>query len=214
MATDNSTIVPWSEQVYYGHQQNGYHGGASPQEMTCPLVVLTDKSSAYSGLFRCEYPKPDWWSAAPVASPEIVEPTVTVTVPQPTAPPTLFDMEPEKKEPAKTTKKPEMAAEGTDWIAALLKSQAYKGQKAMIRRHAIEDELMQLGLAALDASGGIMTPAAFAKAADVPTARLDGLIARMQRVLNVDGYEILTIERNENRVELNVAKLKRQFDLD
>jgi hypothetical protein len=30
----------------------------------------------------------------------------------------------------------------------------------------------------------------------------------------VDGYEILTLNRNENKVELNVAKLKRQFDLD
>ena len=53
-----------------------------------------------------------------------------------------------------------------------------------------------------------------AKAADLPPARLDGLIARMQRLLNVDGYEILTLNRNENKVELNVAKLKRQFDLD
>ena len=214
MGTDNSVIVPWSEHVYYGHQQNGYHGGASPQEMSCPLIVLMDKSSAYSGLFRCEYPKPDWWSAAPVASPEIVEPTVTVTVPTRIGPPTLFDMEPEKKEPAKTAKKSTVAAEGADWITALLKSQAYKDQKAMIRRHPVEDELMQVALAALDASGGIMTPAAFAKAAAVSTARLVGLIAVMQRVLNVDGYEILAFERNENRVELNVAKLKRQFDLD
>ena len=59
-----------------------------------------------------------------------------------------------------------------------------------------------------------MTPTAFAKAADVPMARLDGLVVKMQRVLNVDGYEILTLDRNENRVELNVGKLKRQFDLD
>jgi hypothetical protein len=36
----------------------------------------------------------------------------------------------------------------------------------------------------------------------------------MKRLLNVDGYEILTLNRNENKVELNVAKLKRQFDLD
>ena len=36
----------------------------------------------------------------------------------------------------------------------------------------------------------------------------------MQRLLNVDGYEILTLNRNENKVELNVAKLKKQFDLD
>lgn len=84
----------------------------------------------------------------------------------------------------------------------------------MIRRHPVEDEVLQLCLSALDSSGGIMTPAAFAKAADVPMARLDGLVVKMQRVLNVDGYEILTLDRTENRVELNVAKLKRQFDLD
>ena len=48
----NSIIVPWSERVYYGRQQNGYHGGATPQEMVCPLVFLKDRSSAYSGLFR------------------------------------------------------------------------------------------------------------------------------------------------------------------
>lgn len=217
MGTDNNTIVPWSEQVYYGHQQNGYHGGASPQEMSCPLIVLMDKSSAYSGLYRCEYPKPDWWSAAPVASPEIVEPTVTVAVPQPKTPPTLFDMDELKAEGGRRKDEAHPSSliphPSKDWIAALLKSQAYTDQKAMVRRHAIEDELMQLGLAALDAGGGIMTPAAFAKAADVSTARLDGLIARMQRVLNVDGYEILTLDRSENRVELNVGKLKRQFDI-
>ena len=48
----------------------------------------------------------------------------------------------------------------------------------------------------------------------MPAARLDGLIARMQRLLNVDGYEILTLNRTENRVELNVSKLKRQFDVE
>ena len=31
--------------------------------------------------------------------------------------------------------------------------------------------------------------------------------------VNVDGYEILTFSRTENRIELNVVKLKRQFDL-
>jgi hypothetical protein len=60
----------------------------------------------------------------------------------------------------------------------------------------------------------MMTPAAFSKAADVAAGRLDGLIARIQRLLNVDGYEILTFSRAENRIELNVTKLKRQFDLD
>jgi hypothetical protein len=215
VAGDKSVIVPWTEKVYYGHQQNGYHGGATPQEMVCPLILLTDKTSAYSGLYRCEYPKPDWWSAAPVASAEAEEPKVTITAPPRVGPPTLFDTESDEKPEPKPRKEEKKAAKtGVGWIAALLASQAYKDQKAMIRRHPVEDEVLQACLSALDASGGIMTPAAFAKAADVPMARLDGLVVKMQRVLNVDGYEILTLDRTENRVELNVAKLKRQFDLD
>jgi hypothetical protein len=59
-----------------------------------------------------------------------------------------------------------------------------------------------------------MTPAAFALAAEIPAARLDGLVARIQRLLNLDGYEILTLNRSENKIELNLARLRRQFDLD
>lgn len=219
LAGDGSIIVPWTEKVYYSRQQNGYHGGASPQEMVCPLILLTDKTSAYSALSRCEYPKPDWWTAAPVASTATEDETqVTITVP-PEKPdhPTLFDMTPEpKKKPAsKPVKETSTTPSGkVDWIQALLDSPAYQDQKSMIRRHPVEDSVMQSCLSALNASGGIMTPAAFAKAADVPMARLDGLVVKMQRVLNVDGYDILTLDRNENRVELNVGKLKRQFDLD
>ena len=216
IAGDESVIVPWSEKVYYGGQQNGYHGGATPQEMVCPLILLTDKTSAYSKLVRCEYPKPDWWSAAPVASHEADEPQVTIAVPQQVGPPTLFDLDPENTPVAdpKKEEKPAASTRDSDWITALLQSQAYKDQRAMIRRHPVEDNVMESCLSALDASGGIMTPTAFAKAADVPIARLDGLVVKMQRVLNVDGYEILTLDRNENRVELNVGKLKRQFDLN
>jgi hypothetical protein len=207
----NAVIVPWSEAIYYERQHNGYHGGATPQEMVCPLVVLRDKSSAYSGLFPCEYPKPEWWSMPPTAT---VEPSPVSAPPKHRE--TLFDDMPEEREepvrPAPAV--PPVTVSPKDWIKRLLSSQAYKAQKAMIRRHAPDDALVESSLAALDASGGIMTPAAFAKATDLPPARLDGLIARMQRLLNVDGYEILTLNRNENKVELNVAKLKKQFDLD
>jgi len=224
----DSVIVPWSEKVYYSRQQNGYHGGASPQEMICPLVLLTDKTSAYSGLYRCEYPKPEWWSAALIASPVIEEPLVTITIPaEQTVPktgtPPLFDLEElEKQNMQSTTSKVDagVSASPSDksqspntWIEALFQSQAYKDQKAMLRRHPVDDTVLRNCLLALDSSGGIMTPTAFARAADIPLARLDGLVRQIARVLNVDGYEILTLDRNENRMELNITKLKRQFDL-
>lgn len=215
-----TVVVPWVETVYYRRQQNGYHGGATPQEMVSPLVILMDKTSTYSGLFPCEYPKPEWWSPPPVAARMAEEQPAPVALALPTTPRDLFDI-PATSKPKppstvvteapkpKTTQTPTPAR----WIDALFTSGAYKDQKEFVRRHAPDDDLVRRCLGALDASGGIMTPAAFSKAADIPAVRLDGLIARIQRVLNVDGYDILTFSRSENRIELNVPKLKRQFDL-
>ena len=224
----SSVVVPWSEKVHYSRQQNGYHGGATPQEMVCPLVLLTDKTSAYSGLYPCEYPKPEWWSAAQIASPVIEEPQVKITIPsEQIAPksgtPTLFDLEGLEKQDTKpdtgkldsgnhSSPLDDSQSSGT-WIDSLFQSQAYKDQKAMLRRHPVEDAVLRACLMSLDASGGIMTPTAFAKAADIPLVRLDGLVRQIARVLNVDGYEILTLDRTENRMQLNVTKLKRQFGL-
>src|SRR5581483_11365828 len=91
----DSVVVPWTEAIYYERQHNGYHGGATPQEMVCSLVILRDKNSDYPGLFPCEYPKPDWWTSAPTA-------TVTMEAVQPKHPATLFDELPEEpEEPAR-----------------------------------------------------------------------------------------------------------------
>ena len=129
--------------------------------------------------------------------------------------PSLFDNLSDEKptKPAAKATAPKTVSE-VAWIDRLLRSPAYKVQKEFVRRHAPEDEVMRRCLAALDSQGGIMTPVAFSKAADVRASGLDGLIAKLQRVLNVDGYEILTFSRNENRVELNLSKLLRQFDLE
>jgi hypothetical protein len=208
-ASGSSVVVPWSERVHYGRSQNGYHGGATPQEIVCPLVLLTDQSSAYSGLFPCEHPRPDWWSPAPVKI--SITPEVRPS-PIPSSPrrlPTLFDhLSDETEVPQEPTK---LVGE---WIGRLFASQVYKSQKELVRRHAPEEEVVRRALAALEGGGGLMTPTTFSNAADIPAARLDGLIARMQRLLNVDGYEILTLNRTENKIELNLARLRRQFDLE
>jgi hypothetical protein len=213
-----TVIVPWVETIYYGKQQNGYHGGATPQEMVSPLVILMDRTSTYTGLFPCEYPKPDWWLAPPVASEVAEEPSVNIIKAK--KPIDLFDlMKTEENTPVTlpvvTRPTPQPAPTvAAEWLDRLFASPGYRDQKVFVRRHAPEDDLVRRCLSALDSSGGIMTPAAFSNVADIPTARLDGLVARIQRLLNVDGYEILTFSRSENRIELNVPKLKRQFDLD
>jgi hypothetical protein len=208
-AVGASVVVPWTERVHYGRPQNGYHGGATPQEMVCPLVLLTDQSSAYSGLFPCEHPRPDWWSSAPVkvaVTPELRPSSIPSS---PKRPSTLFDLLPDEPEASQEPTK--LAGE---WIGRLFASQVYKAQKELVRRHAPEDEVVRRALVVLEAGGGLMTPTAFSTEAGIPAARLDGLVARIQRLLNVDGYEILALNRTENKIELNAARLRRQFDLE
>ncbi len=148
-----------------------------------------------------------------MAAPVKVEPAVPVIVTAKRAP-SLFDNiadeAPKPVESPKVVEKPKIGP----WIDRLLASQAYKVQKNLVRRHPPEDDDVRRCLIALESQGGIMTPVAFAKAADIRAGGLDGLIAKIQRVLNVDGYEILSFSRNENRVELNITKLLRQFDLE
>jgi hypothetical protein len=43
--------------------------------------------------------------------------------------------------------------------------------------------------------------------------RLRGLLAVMQRVLNIDGFAVLTRDEASDTVDLNRELLKRQFDL-
>src|SRR5262249_42076184 len=157
--------------------------------------------------YTCEYPKPEWWSSAPTVTAVLEEPPMRGTVPKGQT--SLFDhIKEEAKLPEPLAPTPTRTAPSQGWIRRLLASATDQTQKDLIRRHAPEDEVVRRCLETLDANGGLMTPVAFSNAADVPAARLDGLIARIQRLLNVDGYEVLTLSRNENRIELNVVKLK------
>ena len=47
-------IAPWAEDVRYGAARNGYHGGATPQEMVAPLVAAgrRDRPPARAGAVR------------------------------------------------------------------------------------------------------------------------------------------------------------------
>jgi hypothetical protein len=51
---------------------------------------------------------------------------------------------------------------------------------------------------------------AFAQRLAVPPIRVDGLLASLQRILNVDGYPVLTIDYSQT-VRLNLTLLREQF---
>ena len=58
-----------------------------------------------------------------------------------------------------------------------------------------------------------MTSAAISRSVNYPPMRLRGLLAVMQRVLNIDGFAVLTRDEASDTVDLNRELLRRQFDL-
>ena len=196
-------VVPWSERVRYGSKKNGYHGGATPQEMLIPISILWPELEVPEGFGELPVELPTWWTE-PTAATSI--PAVVEQPKRPTkkAPPTLFDLQPI----AKVTSVAEEA-----WIKALLKSEVFAVQKRLAGRARIEDTTVQRLLAALASRGGSMTTAALAGAVGVPEHRLPGLLAVMQRLLNVEGYAVLDRQDAANTVVLNVPLLRKQFEL-
>jgi hypothetical protein len=63
-------------------------------------------------------------------------------------------------------------------------------------------------LRTLDTRGGAATKATVARALDVPEPRVGIQVAAAQRVLNIDGYEVLRIDGDT--VRLNAVLLKTQ----
>lgn len=205
---EQRAVVPWDEPVRYGPAKNGYHGGATPQEMLAPLIILAPAGVTRKGLSASRLPTPGWWDDAPPPAPSQDE----SVPPKPAATPrtdVLFDPHADAPGP---TPAPEVPA-GTV-PDRLLASAVYAAQKQAVGKHPPDDATVRRCLGALERHGGTLTPAALAQQAGVLPLRLDGLLAKLQRVLNVDGYEVLQVDRAANRVTLNAALLARQFDLD
>jgi len=74
----------------------------------------------------------------------------------------------------------------------------------------LKKEQVEQALRVLAERGGVQMKPAFAQRLAVPPIRGDGLLASLQRILNVDGYPVLTIDSSQT-VRLNLTLLKEQF---
>jgi hypothetical protein len=197
----NRITLAWSAGVRYAKRKRGYHGGANPQEMVVPMVILSDvRAEVPEGWETVASYQPAWWRLdasemlpAPVAKPK-PEKAVEGLV--------LFE------QGAKT------AAVGAEWTAALFASPIYLEQIKLAVRGAPDQEILTKLLTGLDRRGGTAVKQALAQELGMPSFRVDGLIQNISRILNIDGYEVLTFDRSSDTVTLNVKLLRTQFDLE
>jgi hypothetical protein len=196
-----------SETKRYRGRRNGYHGGATLQEVCVPLSVFAPFGLDLEAWCEAPPAAPEWWDL-----PQFGEPAKRVERPRPARKPgkppqaqvSLFDALPEPE--------PVLAAT-VDWIEALMASPNYAAQKQLAARVALDDALMRALLSALEQRGGKLGWTALAQKMRLPELRLSGALSAARRVLNLDQAPVLSLDEASRTVELNRALLDQQFQL-
>lgn len=202
LASGGSCVLASSDRVRYAQKKNGYHGGASAQEVLAPLLVLSaGLADDLPGWSEVAHDPPDWW----VGEAAVGEP--------PAAAPSADAVPPQAGEQLELGAEPVEPIAGPGWIDELLRSDAFTAQRAAAGRTTVPDERTAKILAALDAHGGTMLLEGLARACGIPALRLTGTLAALRQLLNVDGYAVLDVDEATRDVRLDRALLVRQFEL-
>jgi hypothetical protein len=196
-------VLAWSERLRYSSLQSGYHGGASPQEVLVPISVWAPFGSEIPGWEPfTPADTPAWWEDA---SPSALVPVPAPPVKPPTKAPRPAQAQGSLFADTATPDKP------ADWLAALFSSPTYREQRGRAGRQALTGEMVATVLRALDGRGGRMTLAALGHQLGLSPVRAQGLLAALQRVLNVEGFPVLAFGPDLETVVFDRALLAAQF---
>lgn len=204
-----AAVLPWSEKVRYSKTRSmGYHGGASLQELVIPFGVFVSagEENVLPGWREVPVYKPQWWmldeAVVALAPPK----EVVVQKPPKVKQQTVARMDDLFAETPET-------AEKKDWIEKLFNSAVYKDMRVRVGRLPITEEELATLLKLLDRSSGQVMHTVVVRELNKPELRMRGFLSAAQRLLNVDGYPILQLNRESQTITLDIRALKIQFDL-
>jgi hypothetical protein len=80
-------------------------------------------------------------------------------------------------------------------------------------RAGTADDRIRALVEALDDRGGKLTQPALAQRLGLSPVRIRGIVAAVRRLLNVDGYDVLTLDEESDTVVLNLELLRVQFEI-
>lgn len=190
--TDTHRVVlAVDETLRYGARNAGYHGGGSPAEAIVPVVLLVAGRTP-EHLTPVIGGEPPWWEPG-IIGPEIPVIRTTKRAQQQTS---LFDDEPD---PGRSGLPERVVA-----------SRVFADQYKLAGRVVLRDEqITGLLHALLGAGANEITVAQAAGAMQVATASVNGALMQTKLLLDVEGYEVLRVDRGV--VRLDVAVLTEQF---
>ncbi|WP_322753648.1 BREX-2 system phosphatase PglZ [Frankia sp. Cas3] len=223
LVADGRAVLAVNERLRYVSRRAGYHGGAAPAEVVVPLITLVPGDvvptvSDGPRLRLAPDQEPSWWkdpdlrpasagreavaSGPRSAMPEGPVPTAP-PVPAPSSTPAamlpLFDGEDE--------------GEGERLVDRVLASAVFRSQERMTRGRGAPE---RVGLRALlttliDAPGNRLTQQQTAAALGDHPLSVRRAVMSAIRLLNVEGYAVLSLDADGTTTVLDLGLLREQF---
>lgn len=194
--TDTRTaILAVDEDVRYTAKKAGYHGGASPAEVCTPIAVLVQSfdglgdDSPFPATPPLLDPWPRWWDisgeAVTDSGPAAPAPTAPSTPPVNTVQDSLFDDAP-----------PPPPKSGDDRFSSLATNDYFKEQ---VKTHRVGLSPRDLAntLREIAQNNGRMPITGLAARLKLDAIRIRGTLARIQKVVNIDGMPVLEQEGSD-----------------
>lgn len=212
IAEGKRIVALWDEGFRYIDKKAGYHGGASLAEASIPLLAFLPPGGAKvpTGWRPVPDARPAWWSPGAVASP------VTLPIPVSSAPARKPGKKPREVVdqaafdiPIET---PAAAPAQVTLSDALFASEVFEAQHALTPRRVPKPKIKAVVDALVDANG-VLPLAVLAEKAGEQPSRAAGFVTTLQRIFNVDSFEVLSLTDNDRSVRLNVTLLRKQFGL-
>ncbi|MHB2019959.1 MAG: BREX-2 system phosphatase PglZ [Candidatus Xenobia bacterium] len=189
-----SVCLPWTERIRYCSKKNGYHGGATMQEVVAPLLAIAPIGLGVQGWIPSAPAIPAWWEAEAKA----IERLEVIATPAPVKPTARRGSKKRAPDPLSGMYEQAMLGETPDWIR-----QAVKGKP--------DEARLARMLTALDAADGKLPGIVLAQYLQMSEIDFAGFLVNAYRVLSPDGYASLEM-RADNHVILNRDLLLRQFE--
>lgn len=197
LAPHGVAVLAATEDIRYGQRSAGYHGGATPQEVVSPLVVLAPGDVDIPGWSPCARAEPGWW---------LLE-EERISDQQPTSP----DRLPREKDRPRLFEDLEGGERPTPaWIEALLASSQFTKPYEKAVRPPSRERIAEF-LDALDARDNRAGEAAIARELGISSARVQGIVASLRSLLNIEGYQVLKYDQASGDIELDRDLLDKQF---
>lgn len=169
-----AVVVPWTERLRYTPKRAGYHGGATPQEVVTPLLVLAPAGRAVAGWREVPSERPSWWSEPRAQEPGAVEPL-------PAPAPFADGQFPLFEEPR-----------ATSVVQAALNSAPVRARRAAMGADAPDAEVVLRLLQVLEEAAGPVAREELARRLQLPEATLRQVWSRASHLLSLDGRQVLS----------------------